>query len=571
MQCDLKPYIGKYVLIKLSAEVKRENAGGPMVWQLNDGDQHPEIAGVYHNVTPGTWLQMRGIWAGWLLNDSPALYLNTWNPSAKNALYEVRNFSINVSSLDLDGGDMLLDRTGYMAYLAHKKSSEKLTKERIGLLDRLNAILIVNKIEKIEDVTEAEIIAFMRPWNISGRANFLHNIAKFLYDYAAFVKKDNPMQLPLAGFIENYYKKKAEAQAKIVAEGKRKRILPLPADIIVNPKYLRDIDNTAFVDAFRELHSFVIRCYEDIERTPFAWGYPDFETTDGYTNRVMDVLFAIGLNGVYVNGGITVDGAAFFASNSIKRHKKIELMVSQFAQMGLYFEGFGKKACSFRVEYPDCKDVMAVLCVYTSLINTTKNDWQWEYLNQLSHRFIEKPGKYPAIWNYQMDYATDALREVQVFLFEEAAKYGFSVAGMNKGCISYKKGSKEFLLVRNGHRPEGTNHFEHHGTQIGTKVSFIHAFERAPEKMRVLCDRFPHVFRLDDTGQCCGDTTSPHQFANHSEEGGKRCAFVMKFTFDGVAYKRCGLGNFFFPDITLDDVKAILEMYLIENKIKPVM
>lgn len=570
MQYDLKPYAGKYVTIHFSAEVKRDNAGGPLVMQLNDGDQYPEVGGVFNNVLPGVWLKMDGIWAGWLLNDSPFLYLNSWSPSAKNAVYEVQNLSVEVIPLDLR--HMLLDRAGYAAYLTRKKSNEKLTKERIGLLDRLNAILTANKITKLEDITDAEIEELKRPWNVSGRANFLHNIAKFLFDYAAFIKKENPAQRPLADFIEHYYKKGFIAHAKAAVKNHRKRILPLPAEIEINPEYLHGMDNAVFVETFRELHALVIRAYEDIERDPFAWGYPDYETTDGYYNRVMDVLFAVGLNGVYEDGGVTVDGAAFFASNSVKRHKKLELMVKGFEQMGLRFEGFGKKTGSFRVYYPDHADVTAVLCLYTTLIDTTKADWQWFHLNSLSHRFIEKPGKYPALWHYQMDYATDGLREVQEWLFDEAVKYGFAVTGFNKGCISYTKGSKEFLLVRNGFRPEGTNHFEEHGTQIGTKVSFIHAFERDPEGMRKLCDRFPDVFRLDDPGRCCGDKEiSPHQFADHSEDGGKRCAFVMKFTFDGVTYKRCGLGNFFFTDITLDDVKVILEMFLVENKIKQVM
>ena len=467
--------------------------------------------------------------------------------------------------------DMLLDRAGYVAYLTRKKSNEKLTKERIDLLDRFNSIITINKITRVEDITDAEIIELKRPWNISGRSNFLHNITKFLHDYVAFVRKENPAQLPLADFIDDYYRKKFIAHAKITVRGHREKILPLPTEINVNPEFLRDLNNAVFVNAFRELHAFVIRCYEDIECEPFAWGYPDFKATDGYYNRVMDILFAIGLYGVYEDDGIAVDGAAFFASSSIKRHKKIELMIEKFEQTGLIFEGFNKKSQFFRVEYPDNREVMAVLKIYTNLLDTTKNDWQWYYFNSLSYRFIETPGKYPAIWQYQMDYATDGLREVQMWLFDEAIKYGYSVTGFNKGCISYTKGSKEFLLVRNGYRPEGANHFENHGTQIGTKVSFIHAFERAPEKMRALCDRFPDVFRLDDPGRCCGDKEiSPHQFADHSEKSGKRCAFVMKFKFDGVSYKRCGLGNFFFVDITLDDVKIILEMFLIENNITSV-
>ena len=571
MQYDLKPYVGKYVTIKFSAEVKRDNAGGQMVWQLNDGDEHPVVGEIVPDTTSGTWYDMSGEWVGWIINDEPALYLTAWGTDAEKAVYEVRNFTIKVTPIDLDA-EMLLDKQGYAAYLLRKKTSDKLTKERIGLLGRLNAILVKHKITKIEDITDAEIDALMRPWNVSGRRAFLHNIAKFLHDYAAFIKKENPAQLPLASFIGHYYNKGFIARAKAAAECYRKRILPLPPEIEINPEYLRGMDNADFVDAFRELHAFVIRCYEDIERDPFAWGYPDYETTDGYYNRVMDVLFALGLYGVHDDGGITVDGTAFFASNSIKRHKKIELMIKGFEEMGLSFEGFSKKAQSFRVECPDNKEVMAVLSIYTSLIDTTKNDWQWHYLNSLSHRFIEAPGKYPALWQYQMDYATDELREVQMWLFDEAAKYGFTVAGFNKGCISYKKGSKEFLLVRNGHRPEGTNHFEDDGTQIGTKVSFIHAFERNPEGMRVLCDRFPDVFRLDDPGRCCGDKSDmPHQFTDHSEDDGKRCAFVMKFKFNGVSYKRCGLGSFFFTDITLDDVKAILEMFLVENKIKAVV
>jgi hypothetical protein len=290
----------------------------------------------------------------------------------------------------------------------------------------------------------------------------------------------------------------------------------------------------------------------------------------------MDVLFAIGINGIYENGGVCVDCPGFFAGNSIKRHKKIELMITGFGQMGLCFEGFTKKASSFRVYYPDNKDVTEVLLAYARLLDTTKPDWAWGHLNGLSHRFIEDPTKqkYPALWNQQMDYASDKLREIQAWLFDETLKHGFTVAGMNKGCISYKKGSKEFLLVREGYRPTDANHFEPHATQIGTKVSFIHSFEWEPEKMRKLCERFPHVFKLDDPGRCCNEknpSDNPHQFTDHSEVSGKRCAFVMKFTFNGVTYKRCGLANFFFEDITHDDVKAILEMFLIENRIKPVV
>ena len=470
----------------------------------------------------------------------------------------------------------MLDKQKYSEYLVKKKSSDKLIEERLGLLDRFNAIIEQNGITNIEDIGDAEVVEFVRPWNVSGRRNFLHNIAKFLNDYAAFIKKENPTQKSLADFIESYFKKGFEAAAKSAAARRCAAILPAPAEYKVNPQYLGDMDNDQFVDAFKELQQFVIRCYDDIEHTPFAWGYPEYETTDGYYNRVMDILFAIGLYGTIEEGSIIVDGAKFFSSTLIKRHKKVELMISGFEQMGLCFEGFGKKAQIFRVFYPDNPHVTAVLCAYVSNINTTMAEWAWGMpMNSLSYRYMEDPAtqQYHLVFHAEMDYASDELREIQAWLYAEAEKYGYRIdpkEPMGKGCILYKKGSKHFLLVKQGERQPGAGHFDRHETKIGTKVSFIHAFEYAPDKMRAFVNRFPHVFRLDDPGKCCNDNhpeKNPHQFADISEKSGKRCPFVMKFTFDGVTYKRCGLNNFFFEDITFDDVKAILEMFKIENKI----
>ena len=468
----------------------------------------------------------------------------------------------------------MLNKQGYHDYLISKKRREKLIEERLGLLDRFNTIIAQREITEITAVGEAEIVELIRPWTVSGRRNFLHNITKFLNDYVSYIKKENPAQKPLADLIENYYKKSFESGAKSAAEKRRLAILPAPEKYAVNPEYLGRMDNTQFLEAFKELQAFVISCYEDIERTPFEWGYPDFEATDGYYNRVMDILFALGLCGTFVDDGIIVDGMQFFASNLIKRHKKIDLMMASFEEMGLCFDGFSKKAESFRVFYPDDPNVAAVLCTYTTQIGANDAEWMWgNHLNSLSYRYIEDPDsqKYPSIFNAEMDYSSSKLREIQEWLYAEAEKYGFSLQtdGLPKGCINYQKGSKDFLRVRQGEREPGAGHFEQHEAKIGTKVSFIHAFEREPDKMRALCERFPDVFRLDDPGKCCTDD-NPHKFADNSESSGKRCAFRMRFALDGVTYTRCGLGNFFFEDISFDDVKAILEMFLIENKIKPV-
>jgi len=461
----------------------------------------------------------------------------------------------------------MLDKQGYGAWLARKKSNEKLIQERLGLLDRLDEVIAKRGITEISGVGDEEIVELCRPWNVSGRRNFLHNIASFLNDYTTYIKKEHPAQKPLADTIDHYYMKGYESAAKKAAQKRCADILPMPEKFKVDPKYLGEMNNDQFVSAFKELHKFVIRCYKDIERAPFEWGYPNYETTDGYYNRVMDILFAFGLCGIYEDGGITVDGAKFFAFKLIKRHKKVELMIAGFEQMGLCFEGFGKKAQRFRIQYPDNPRVMMVLCAYVNNIDTIMPDWAWgKPLNSLTYRYIQDPAeqKFHRIFHAEMDYASDKLREIQEWLYVEAEKYGFSIdpkKPSEKDCILYKKGSKRFLLVNE----KGCEQ------KITTKVSFIHAFEREPDKMRVLCHRFPHVFRLDDPGLCCDDkkrSSTPHMFADNSESSGKRCAFRMKFTFGGVTYKRCGLCNFVFEDISFDDVKVILEMFLLENKIK---
>jgi hypothetical protein len=386
---------------------------------------------------------------------------------------------------------------------------------------------------------------------------------------------NEPENIRVAAEIRKYYYKdpgqeqqEHKQAAQRYVRNAKGWILPVPDDVKINPEFLGELDNDEFVSAFRDLRHLAAAMYDDIHNAPFDWGYPDKSVSDEYRNRVNDILFALVQNGACHNGVITVDAKAFFASTPVKRHKKVELMIKVFTQFGFVFAGYGKKAEKFRVSHMDNPNMVTVLCAY---VHADKRGASDKALNGFSYRFLQDPAtqKYPALWNQQMDYASDKLREIQAWLFDEAVKHGFIVAGMNKGCISYKKGSKEFLLVRQGHRPPGANDFEHHESKIGTKVSFIHAFEHAPDKMRVLCGRFPDVFRLYDPGRCCGDKEiSPDQFAGRSEETGKRCAFVMKFNFDGIAYKRCGLANFFFEDINLDDVKIILEMYKIENKIK---
>jgi len=354
-------------------------------------------------------------------------------------------------------------------------------------------------------------------------------------------------------------------------------ILPIPNNAKIDPRHLTEISHEAFLMAFTQLQQIIMTCYDKIEAAPFFWGYPDYVTTEGAYNRLVDILFAIVFCGKYHQGVITVDTKVFFDSQSIKRHKKPERIIFGLTEVGFNFENFDKKSKSFDVTFPANPNVTAVMYAYISQITPHKQSWQYAItLQSLSYRFVEDPTaqEYEAAFLAELDYDTEELQEMKRWLYSEASLYGFSIdkkSWEEGGVVKLTKGSKKFLSLKQGHRESDTNHFKPHKTKVGTKVSFIHAFEKEPEKMRRLCNRFPHVFRLEDPGTCCNDHNpekNPHQFADKSEKNGKRCAFVMKFDFDGVTYKRCGLSNFFFDDINLEDVKMILEMFLVENKIR---
>ncbi|MCL2604672.1 MAG: MerR family transcriptional regulator [Defluviitaleaceae bacterium] len=94
---DLKPYIGKQITIKFSAEVKRTNAVGDLTWQINDNDKYPVVGEVIPNAASDVWHKMNGEWTGQFTNNDPFLYVQTWGTDVDVAEYEIRNFSMDVT------------------------------------------------------------------------------------------------------------------------------------------------------------------------------------------------------------------------------------------------------------------------------------------------------------------------------------------------------------------------------------------------------------------------------------------------------------------------------------------
>jgi len=436
---------------------------------------------------------------------------------------------------------MQINKGAYRDYLMKKNKKQTLINEYMSLLDSLAAVLNDNP-------ATTDIIPDFNRRTQSWSRVALNTAYQFLDDYTKFIQKEQPL---LAEAIRMGCRQIFEQTAKEDVKNRKQDILSIPANAKIDPKHLIELTNEQFVAAFDALQQFIIACYTDIEKEPFAWGYPDFYITEGYYNRVMDILFEFVFNGSYCDGVLTVDTKKFFVGKGVKRHKKVELMIAGFENFGFLFDGFNKKSESFRVSFSDNPHVITVLNAYANEIDTTIPDWAWgKPRHSLSYRYIEDPSaqQYESVFLAEMDYASDEFREIQYWLHDEAAKYGFCLDPKSPKSLQFKKGSKEFFFVAEK-VPKGL----YGGKGIYAKVSFLKAFENEPDKMKSFCERFPHVFRLEDKGKCCNEN---------------KCMFRMRFTFEGVSYLRCGLKNFIFDDIDLDDIKAILEMFVIENKLK---
>jgi hypothetical protein len=145
----------------------------------------------------------------------------------------------------------------------------------------------------------------------------------------------------------------------------------------------------------------------------------------------------------------------------------------------------------------------------------------------------------------EMDYASDALRDIQIWLHAEAAKSGFAIdtgESLEKGCMLYKKGSKRWLLA--GQRDDGN---------VFIKTIFRNVLKH--ETMAALYIKFPDTFK-SNCGLSCGINVKPV------------CTMRIEFDVDGKTRRCCAYHSFTFINPMLSDVKMILELFKLENKIK---
>jgi hypothetical protein len=107
----------------------------------------------------------------------------------------------------------------------------------------------------------------------------------------------------MSEFIEN---------VKKVSRQKRNSIILIPDDCVVDKKHLGILLSHEFVSLFRELQHLIMSMYDDIEKDPIAWGFPEEPTTkDLDYHRLTETLFALMTNGEYSDNTVMTDTSAF--------------------------------------------------------------------------------------------------------------------------------------------------------------------------------------------------------------------------------------------------------------------
>ena len=440
----------------------------------------------------------------------------------------------------------MLDRQKYSEYLLKKTKNAKVIDDNLRLFGVLEETISKSGVKAPADVNEKIVADFIDclGWSMVERQKGFD----FIDGFASFIRSGQTELNPIADAISAFSMRWFEDSGKTAASSRRKTIVPIPADAVIDSRCLAGLTNAQFVDAFSELQKLVCAMYDDIGKDPFGWGYPDFYTTEGYYNILIDFLFGFVTAGNCADGVITVKGKDFRSLTSVKRHKKHETVIAGLNKMGFDISGFDKKATVFTVAYPTNPHVVTVLNSYVSNLDETSASWSMGTPRySLSHRFIEDAAtqKYETVFHAAMDLSSERLRQMQYWLHGEAEKYGFKIDNarpLDKNCICYQKGSKQFLLV--GER-------EYDGADgIYSKVIFRDVFEKERDKMAELSRRFPDTLK-SNCRMCSSE-----------------CVMRITYDIEGEIRRNCAYNSFFFDGLTLDDVKDLAALHIAENKIK---
>ena len=379
---------------------------------------------------------------------------------------------------------------------------------------------------------------------------------QILNEYADFCEIELPV---FTDAFRKHICETFEGEARKAAKGYKNALAYIPQSTKIAPCFLDGLANDEFVEAFRALQELIYGVYDAIEHgSPFNWGWSDWKSieVEGINqNRVMKILDAL-VNSGHIDGDmLVVDKKTFGGYAVCKPVGKAKLMLEGFMRMGLQIEEFdNKKSTTFTASYPDTPNLIRVLCSYfKNRLNDSHN-----HVNVLSYRFVEDSAEHTreCLFLAKTDGEPEHLREIYYWLYDEAVKHGFSPTGYeHMGCYSYKKGSKEWLLLGSGTSYHEDDFLHSPTYMLAAKARFHRVFQTHPDKIDELLKRFPaSVGRPWDWCFC---NIKPADCKNR---------IILKK--NGQEHIHCGTKTYFyFHDPDFDGVKAILELYKLENKL----
>ena len=439
------------------------------------------------------------------------------------------------------------NKQDFLDYLVGKGKKQDYIKACKGLLGAFQS--------KLKDKSPtAEIInAFVRGrW--SGYVKKDRETYQILNDYADFCEAGFPV---FASAFNEHIRETFEGEARKATKTYKDAIAIIPQDTTIDPDFLGGLTNGEFVEAFKSLQEIIYAIYKDIERgSPFDWGWSDWKALEvgGLNhNRVMRILEALAGSGHVDGTSLVVDKKSFGGYGVCKPMAKAKQMLNGFMNMGFQIEGLdNKKSDIFTVSYPDTPQIIPVLFSY---FRNGRNDCHCVF----SYRFVEDSAAQnrETFFLAKTDGEPEQRREIYYWLYDEAVKHGFSPTGYeHMGCYLYKKGSKEWLLLGSGSSYHEDEFLHSPNYMIAAKVKFHRVFQTHPEDINKLLKRFP-----ESVGR-------PWDWCFCKNSGD--CKNRVMIEKDGRDYHHCCTKTYFyFHDPDFDDVESILELYKLENNIKP--
>jgi hypothetical protein len=419
-----------------------------------------------------------------------------------------------------EGQKMNLKHMVFLKHLSEKGRKKDYVEKCKALLNTLQEALTAEPLVPLENFTRT-----------FGTVSETETGYRFLDDYAEFCEGE---QVKFADAIREHANKIFTEKAKNAVSALYKAVILIPKGTKINPIYLKNLSNDEFADVFRDLQEIVLAIYQDIERTPFVWGWPDWRglTVNGnHHNRVLRIFSSLAECGELDGTELKVnkkDLAKYDFVNRLNKsnaNTRLKPMLDGLLNFGFLMEGIDdKKSEYFTLSHLDTPDIIPVMCAYF---------YENSADNGLSYRFVEDAAEqiYCAKFLSLTDKMSDELQEIQYWLYDEGAKYGFTYNAHNPydvifcDHIWYEKGTK-----RKPHEL-ASKHFLVKGMDKATvKMKFSNIFKTHPDKANELMKRFPDSFGAE--------YTNPQNFS-------------------------------LFKNVTIEDIKFLFELYKVENRLKP--